>query len=92
MKSALKFAIGVETSTIGVETAPIGVETTTIGVEIGVESSYWRCNKIPMPKVGVEGPLGFAGELPISIVHMPNRFWVLPYVRIPSHWGGCARS
>ena len=42
LKSALEFAIGVETSAIGVETAPIGVESATIGVEIGVESCYWR--------------------------------------------------
>ena len=38
LKSALEFAIGVETSALGVETAPIGVETATVGVEIGVES------------------------------------------------------
>ena len=49
LKSALEFAIGVETCAIGVETdpigveaAPIGVETATIGVEIGVETRHWR--------------------------------------------------
>ena len=42
LKSALEFAIGVETCAFGVETAPIGVETAPIGVEIGVESCHWR--------------------------------------------------
>ena len=42
LKSALEFAIGVETSAIGVETAVIGIETDSIGVEIGVESCYRR--------------------------------------------------
>ena len=41
LKSALEFAVGVETSAIGVETAAIGVEKAPIGVEIGVESCYW---------------------------------------------------
>ena len=42
LKSALKFAIGVETSADGVEAAPIGIETATVGVEIGAEGGDWH--------------------------------------------------